>query len=147
MTTRVIESVDVPATKRPRLSVDDAYGYTRILCNGDVIDSDSQDELVRSAEFALAAQPRGKSVAWIGGGICHGPRLFAISDCQQTVYEIEPALREFCPEGVTFIPGDYQAPVTGTYDVIIYDLGGDVPREFLSNHLKRGGVILPKAGE
>ena len=144
MATRVLESVDVPATMRPRLSVDDAYGYTQILCNGDVIDSDSQDELVRSAKFALDAQPRGKSVAWIGGGICHGPRLFAIADCKQTVYEIEPALAEFCPEGVTFIPGDYRDTLTGTYDVIIYDLGGAVPVELLSRHLKRGGVILPK---
>jgi hypothetical protein len=32
----------------------------------------------------------------------------------------------------------------GTYDVIVYDLGGDVPREFLSEHLNAGGIILPK---
>lgn len=143
MGVRVLESVDVPATTRPRLSVDDAYGYTRILRDGDVLDSDAQDKLARSAEFALAAQPRGKSIAWIGGGVCHGPRLFAIADCRQTVYEIEPALKEFCPEGVEFVAGDWEDNIHGKYDVIVFDLGGDVPRETLLKHLNEGGKLLP----
>jgi protein-L-isoaspartate O-methyltransferase len=32
----------------------------------------------------------------------------------------------------------------GTYDIIIYDLGGEVPRETLAKHLNPGGKILPE---
>ena len=92
---------------------------------------------------ALDCAPiNGKSIAWIGGGFHVGPRLFV--GAKSTVYEIEPDFREFCPEGVEFIPGDWRDTITGTYDVIVYDLGGDVPRETLMRHLKPGGVILPK---
>ena len=83
-----------------------------------------------------------KSVAWIGGGMCIGPRLF--DGAKQTVYEILPALKQFCPEGVKFIPGDWRDTISGHYDVIVYDLGGDVPRETLAEFLAPGGVILPK---
>ena len=91
---------------------------------------------------ALQCAPvAGKSIAWIGGGFCVGPRLFV--GAKSTVYEIEPDLREFCPGDAEFMVGDYRETMTGTYDIIIYDLGGDVPRGHLSNHLTPGGVILP----
>jgi hypothetical protein len=146
----VIESVTVPTTELPTLWIDDSPGFRMILSSktGTVAD-DSPGQLKSVAVQALASAPLLKSiksptVAWIGGGLCIGPRLFAIADCRQTVYEIEPALREFCPEGVTFIPGDYRDTITGTYDIIIYDLGGEVPRETLAKHLNPGGKILPE---
>jgi len=92
---------------------------------------------------ALNCAPiKGKTIAWIGGGFCIGPRLFV--GAKSSVYEIESDLREFCPDGVEFIHGDYRDALTGKYDVIVYHLGGEVPREFLSKHLNDGGVILPK---
>jgi len=107
--------------------------------------SDSRENFDRAEAFEAESAPLyGKSVAWIGGGFCIGPRVFAIADCTQTVYEIEPALREFCPEGVEFISGDYRETMRGNYDVIVYDLGGDTPRKFLERHLNPGGKILPE---
>jgi hypothetical protein len=44
---------------------------------------------------------------------------------------------------VSFVPGDWRDMIDGLFDVIVYDLGGDVPRETLSQHLNRGGIILP----
>ena len=97
-----------------------------------------------AARFAIAAETlTDKTVAWIGGGLCVGPRLFAVSSCKQTVYEIEQSLDEFCPEGVTFVGGDWRDTFAGKYDVIVFDIGGDVPRETLSRHLNPGGKILP----
>ena len=103
------------------------------------------DGYERSPEFAMGAgRLDGKAVAWIGGGFCIGPRVFAIADCSQTVYEIEPSLQEFCPKGIEFIPGDWKDTIKGKYDVIIFDLGGEVPRADLAKNLNAGGIILPK---
>ena len=106
------------------------------------IDNDREVAFNKSCLDSVG-DPNGKSVAWIGGGFCIGPRLFATANCRQVVFEIEPSLREFCPEGVEFIPGDYRETMTGKYDVIIFDLGGDVPRDLLTKHLSDGGKILP----
>jgi hypothetical protein len=88
-----------------------------------------------------AGDVKGKAVAWIGGGMCIGPRLF--DGAVQTVYEILPALKTFCPEGVQFVPGDWRNTLTGKFDVIVYDIGGEVPREELAKFLAAGGLILP----
>ena len=143
---RIIASQTIPAKEVPAVWVDDSSGTTQIFTSrGDCVHSDNDDFVARVARFALSASPiEGKSVAWIGGGLCIGPRLFAIASCKQTVYEIEPALAEFCPEDVKFVPGDWKDTINGSYDVIVYDLGGDVPREVLAKHLNPGGVILPK---
>ena len=116
----------------------------RIVCRGGVhLCDDGPDTHARAAQFAIdAGNLQGKIVAWIGGGMCIGPKVFLSAGCKQTVYEIESALAEFCPRGVTFVPGDWQATISGTFDVIVYDLGGDVPRETLERHLGSGGIIL-----
>ena len=44
---------------------------------------------------------------------------------------------------VKFIPGDWRDTISGHYDVIVYDLGGDIPRDILAKHLNKGGIILP----
>ena len=92
---------------------------------------------------ALACAPiMGKQIAWIGGGFCIGPRLFI--GAKSTVFEIEPDLREFCPEGVEFVAGDWRDTISGKFDIVIFHLGGDVPYFVLEKHLNPGGVILPK---
>lgn len=141
---RVIESRQVSITETLAVHEDNGPGKRFLFRRGSPFLSEVEG-YESAPGFVLEAGPlAGKSVAWIGGGFCVGPRVFAIADCKQTVYEIEPALAEFCPEGVEFVPGDYRDTMRGTYDVIVYDLGGDVPREFLSKHLNDGGVILPK---
>jgi hypothetical protein len=118
----------------------------RVLLRGNVsVDCESDSEVANRTRWVLAIGPqKGKSVAWIGGGFCIGPQLLLYGGAKQTVFEIEPSLREFCPEGVEFVPGDWRDTISGRFDVICYDLGGDVPRETLLKHLKPGGVILPK---
>ena len=125
------------------VTIDCSTGYRIAFNESGSIASEERSDHEFLITCALAVAPiAGKSIAWIGGGFCIGPRLFV--GAKSTVYEIEPDLREFCPEGVEFIPGDDRDTLTGTYDVIVYDLGGDVPRETLLKHLKPGGVILPK---
>lgn len=141
MGVRVLRSETVTA-ERPTLWLD---GDMVITDDRGCIAAADQDCYARAARFALDAAPfAGKSVAWIGGGLCIGPRLFAIGDCGQAVYEIEPALEEFCPKGVTFIPGDWRDTISGRFDVVIFDLGGEVPREELAKFLTPSGCILPR---
>jgi len=83
------------------------------------------------------------AVAHIGGGLCLLTQMMGPA-YEHVVYEIGEELREFCPDGVTFIPGDWRDTISGKYDVVIYDLGGEVPRETLAKFLAPGGVILPK---
>ena len=116
-------------------------GERHYLVDGGAIATEGDDQVARMAWIAMQI-PLGASVAWIGGGFCIGPRLSM--GRKQTVYEIEPALREFCPEGVEFVPGDWRDTISGKYDVIVFDLGGDVPRETLAKYLNPGGVLLPK---
>lgn len=119
-------------------------GFRMVMRDGMCVCSDGHDAHDRAAVFLAAATPlTGKSVAWIGGGMCVGPRLFSLSNCAQTVYEIEPALAEFCPEGIKFVPGDWRTTLSSTYDLIIYDLGEDVPTAALSQFLSPNGLILP----
>src|SRR5689334_11927214 len=89
--------------------VDHADGHTELVYRGEkLVATAGDDDLCRVAGFMLRAGPLpGKTVAWLGGGLCLGPRLFATAGCKQTVYEIEPALAEFCPQSITFVPGDY----------------------------------------
>ena len=118
---------------------------TRVIKDGVQIASDELGDLGYFAGNLLAIREAGihsGSVAHIGGGLCCLARMMGPA-YQHTVYEIEPALEEFCPEGVTFIPGDWRDTISGKYDVIVYDLGGEVPREELSGHLNPGGRILP----
>ena len=116
-----------------------------ITRDGMMVCSDGAFEQANALMYLGAAGPiDGKSIAWIGGGYCVGPRLFALHDCKQTVYEIEPSLDQFCPQSVAFVSGDWRNTLTGTYGVIIYDLGGEVPRELLSKFLSHDGVILPE---
>ena len=125
------------------LEIHNGEGY-RMVMRGNInicIDNSVETEF-NSMCREQAGDVKGKTVAWIGGGLCIGPRLF--DGAVQTVYEILPALKTFCPEGVTFVPGDWRDTLTGKYDVIIYDLGGDVPREHLAKHLTPGGIVLPK---
>ena len=115
--------------------------------DGAYLCGDDKDTLVRSAQFACdAGVLAGKVVAWIGGGMCVGPKIFCLTGCTQTVYEIEPLLEEYCPEGVSFVLGDWRDTISGAFDVIVYDLGGETPSEELSRFLNPGGIILPKEG-
>jgi len=120
-------------------------GFNRLFLGDGLLADDCDQTHGLWARAAVESSPlRGKRIAWIGGGLCVGPRVFGLGECNQTVYEIEPSLAEFCPVGVEFIPGDYRETMRGNYDVIIYDLGGDTPRKFLERHLNPGGKILPE---
>lgn len=106
--------------------------------------ANDQETANRARWVADLGDMRGRSVAWIGGGFCIGPRLLLYGGAVQTVYEIEPALAEFCPRGVTFVPGDWRDTFYGQFDAIIFDLGDAVPYGELRPFLAPGGVILPK---
>jgi len=120
-------------------------GY-RLLFRGDKLVCDDGDETyARAAKFAVKARNlQGKTVAWIGGGFGVGPRVFDVSNCTQTIYEIEPALSEFFPPRFTFVPGDWHTAITGLFDVIVYDLGLPTPEEItlLNLHLAANGKLL-----
>lgn len=126
------------------VTVDCSLPYRLAWHDGVCIATEDRAQYESLVTWAVQAGPiRGKKIAWIGGGFCVGPRVFSIADCIQTVFELEPFLAEFCPNGVQFVPGDYRDTMVGAFDVIVYDLGGEVPREFLSQHLNSGGIILP----
>ena len=118
----------------------------RWIYRGETCICNEADDYTRVVPFILGAgKLTGKSVAWIGGGFCIGPMAFAAAECKQAVYEAEASLREFCPDGITFVAGDWRDALTGRYDVIVYDLGGEVPREALTKFLKPRGKLLPEA--
>lgn len=143
---RILDARNVTVREELRLETRDD-GLRRIWRGNSLLADDGPDTHARATAFALAAfeQPRtiAPLVAWIGGGLCVGPRLFACCGALQTIYELEPRLGEFRPDGSTFIAGDWRDTLSGLYDVIVYDLGGEVPYDALRTHLKPGGVILP----
>lgn len=120
-------------------------GYHLIFRGTSVVCDDSDDTLARAAKFAIHARNlRQKTVAWIGGGYCLGPRVFDVANCIQTVYEIEPSLSEFCPNNMTFVPGDWKATLSGLFDIIVFDLGTPTPEDILllDAHLEPNGRLL-----
>lgn len=142
---RVLDARNIRVREELVVTTHAGQGYSMVLRGGTLVCDDGPDTHSRVAKLALAAAPlKGKYVAWIGGGLCVGPRLFAIADCTQTVYEIEPRLVEFCPSDVRFVTGDWRDTVTGKFDLIVFDIADDVPREELAKFLNPGGVILPK---
>ena len=119
--------------------------YRYITRGGITICDDADSTIARIGGYAIQARNlNNKTVAWIGGGLCVGPRIFGVAKCTQTVYELEPALAEFCPNSCTFVPGDWHTTLTGAYDVIVYDLGDATPEEItqLNAHLNVGGLLL-----
>lgn len=146
MGVEVIEANTVTVEKDDSLRVETQPNGERRLFRGiRPITDDGDGLLATEARYALKIRefkPRGCSVAIIGGGFGILPRLLW-KDYTITVHEIEPRLDRFTPNWCNFIPGDWRATITGTYDVIVYDLGGDVPREELQPHLNPGGIILP----
>lgn len=123
----------------------DGNGNRCIVKGSRVIATETDSDYARTCRFAFGAAPlAGKRIAWIGGGLCLGPRLFVMLGVdQQVVFEIEPSLAQFAIEYAEFIPGDWRVTLTGTFDVILYDIGDTVPYEELTKHLNPGGVILP----
>lgn len=141
--TRVLDSRLVSTKLELRLIVHAGMGHRMIMEGDACLCDESPETYARAARFAEAAGDLvGKTVAWIGGGLCVGPRVFAIAGCAQTVFEIRPSLREFCPPGVTFVEGDWLDTFHGFFDLIVYDLGGDAPRSILKDYLNPGGRIL-----
>ena len=108
--------------------------------------SDCDGDLAVFARWLLQIRTAGHhdgKVAHVGGGLCLLAKMMG-PGYEHVVYEIGEELSEFCPEGVTFIPGDWRDTISGKYDIVIFDLGGEVPRETLARFLAPGGVILPK---
>lgn len=127
------------------LMVEDHPAGYRIVRRGDtILAMDSPDDLARCAVWVLHIRqhrPRPRSVAHIGGGLCVTAHLLG-PEFDHTVYEIEPKLDQFAPGWVHFVPGDWATTLSGTFDVIIYDLGGIVDSALLIPHLNPGGLLL-----
>jgi hypothetical protein len=144
---RILDAQKVESLEALVLTTHAGGGY-RIVVRGrtELVCDESGDTHAAAAKYAIAAGDLdGRLVAWIGDGFCVGPKVFAIADCLQAVYELEPSFAEFCPAGIRFVPGDWRDTIGGKFDVIVYDLGGEVPRAELSKFLAPGGVILPAA--
>ena len=142
----ILDQVTVVVEKDESLFLEVQPDGERRLFRGLRSIADDGDGLMATeARYALKVRdfkPRGCTVAIIGGGLGILPRLLW-KDYTITVHEIEPRLDRFTPNWCTFIPGDWRTTISGTYDVIVYDLGGDVPVEELTPHLAPGGIILP----
>lgn len=138
---RVLDSRNITVREEITIQGD---APNRLIYRGETCICNEADDYTRVVPFLLGSgKLNGKAVAWIGGGFCIGQRAFAVAECTQTVYEMEPALGEFCPVGISFLHGDWRDNISGRFDVIVYDLGGPTPREELARFLNRGGVILP----
>jgi hypothetical protein len=141
----ILDTREVSVREELHIRLHSGSGHRLLMWGESTISDDGEGTFYRCSKWAVEIGSLvEKKVAWVGGGFCVGPRIFGIANCNQYVYEIESSFAEFCPEGVEFIPGDYRDTLTGKFDVIVYDLGGEVPREFLSKHLNEGGVLLPK---
>lgn len=145
MTERVLNREMYRPLPRERVTVlvGECRGGRSILEDGNAIATDTDDQVAAMARL-ISQIPKGtRSIAWIGGGLCVGPEILRSSHTKQTVYELRPYFAEFCPESVAFIPGDWQNTLTGTYDIIIWDLDDDPPRARLARHLTKDGKVLP----
>jgi hypothetical protein len=123
-----------------RLVIHAGDGHRVVMRGERGVADDGDFTWARSARFAASVPPSAHTIAVIGGGLCVLPRLLRWASV--TVYEIEPALRRFCPNGVVFVPGDWKNTLSGPYDVIVYDVGDTPDRSLLEQHLARGGVLL-----
>jgi hypothetical protein len=138
----VLRTEIIPAIERPTLWVDDAPGYRVLMAPNDtVIATEDPGMLAAAAEYRLQI-PKGNKVAVIGGGFCVLPRL--LLDCQVDVYETIQELAQYVPPGANFIVGDWSTTLVDAYNVIVYDLGGEVPYAQLEPHLLTDGFILPR---
>ena len=139
------EDYTPPPEQRRLRVITDQQGFRHVILGNTTIASNTDDQVAAMARHVMAMPARPTTVAWIGGGLCIGPRIARgkVRD-RQDVYELRPALERFCPAYATFIPGDWHATLTGQYDVIVYDLGEltDNDRERLTTHLAAGGVLL-----
>lgn len=118
---------------------------TRVIKDGVQIASDELGDLGTFAGWLLEIRKAGihsGTVAHIGGGLCCLARMMGPA-YGHIIYEREWLLAKYRPDGAAFIAGDWRDAIFGTYDAIIYDLGGVVPREDLSKFLRPGGIILP----
>jgi hypothetical protein len=134
-----------PLEQRRLRVITDQQGFRHVLCGQTTIASDTDDQVAAMARHVMAMPARPTSVAWIGAGLCIGPRIARgrVRD-RQDVYEIREALGRFCPNYATFILGDWHDTLTGQYDVIVYDLAdlSNNDRDRLTMHLAAGGVLL-----
>lgn len=110
----------------------------RALCDDGVVE---RGRMAAACMQIRDFKPRGCTVAIIGGGFGILPRLLW-KDYTITVYEIEPRLDRYTPNWCLFVPGDYHSTLSGTFDVIVYDLPGKVPLDELLPHLNVGGLII-----
>jgi hypothetical protein len=147
---RVLSHHSVIVEQVIELEAHDGDGRRRIYRNTGGVRlclCDEADDVTRVLKWCEGAgRLVGKSVAWLGGGFCTGPRAFAIAGCQQTVFELEASLEEFCPAGCLFVAGDWHTTLAGVYDVIIHDAAGDFDPSEVAEHLNSGGVVLHHGG-
>lgn len=113
----------------------------QLLLGDEVLATEDLVEWGRMAQ-QVVRMPPGCTVAWIGSGFCLGPRIARGRVGRQTVYEKRPAVARFIPSFCTTVVGDYRSALTGTFDVIVYDVGDEPDRELLNAHLAPGGLLL-----
>lgn len=126
----------------------DGGGYNVVMLGEREVCDDGPETCFRSKEYyetIAAFKPAPATVAHIGGGLAIAPRLLGLAGYAQTVYEQHEGLREFAESAhAAFVPGDWRGTISGTFDVIVYDIGDAVPYDLLATHLKPGGIILPE---
>ena len=139
------EDYTPPPEQRRLRVITDQQGFRHVVLGNATIASDTDDQVAAMARHVVAMPARPNTVAWIGGGLCVGPRIARgkVRD-RQDVYELRPQLQRFCPNYATFIVGDWSTTLAGLYDVIVYDLGelSDNDRVLLNQHLAPGGMLL-----
>ena len=129
----------------PLTFVTNEHGSREAWRDGYNIAREGQGDSIAYVEWLLTLAKlgiRNGTVAHIGGGFCTMARIMGPRFVHD-IYEIEREFKQFIPEGAAFIEGDWRDTLIGTYDLILYDLGGIVP-EILKNYLNPNGLILPK---
>lgn len=121
---RVLESGTKEVDNSLVEKIHDGMGYRMVFRGTTPLCDDSPTAYERASRFAMIVQPRvGQTVAWLGGGLGVGPKLFALFGCSQTIYEAEAALSTYVDGVGQFIPGLWQDTLTGNFDAIICDTG------------------------
>lgn len=128
-------------------------GYEKISKHGVIIAAESDGELAIYARICLRAyynRGQAKKIAYIGAGTMVCPRLLRSFFGTHDVYEIEQGLVTWLQSKPryngpwNYIVGDYRNtfPLSGMYDVIIYDLDTKMDRTLLMAHLNVDGLLL-----
>jgi hypothetical protein len=148
MSKRILRTYTEPLLHEIYETTHNGEGYSVIMRDQFEIASEKPDQWMRAGKFAIAVNKEmtGKgwtSVGHLGGGFNYLARILRLTKFNQTIYEIEPALEDKCPPGVTFVAGDWFLTLpSGVHDLLIWDIDEDPPVASLHERLKPGGCVM-----